>query len=83
MTSDEVLAFQGHHLSVALADHARLDDAILEGVVEGRQVWLHLDGRRSSSPSGMSSRSGSRREWPGTITSRTAPACRATRGGTR
>ncbi len=45
MTPDEVLAFQGHHVSVALANHARLDDAILEGVVEGPQVWLHLDGQ--------------------------------------
>ena len=44
MTPDEVLAFQGHHVSVTLANHARLDDAILEGVVEGQQVWLHLDG---------------------------------------
>ena len=45
MTPDEALALQGHHVSVALANSARLDDVILEGVVEGEQLWLHLDGR--------------------------------------
>ncbi len=44
MTLDEVLPLQGRHVSVALVNQSRLDDVILEGVVEDGQLWLHCDG---------------------------------------
>ncbi len=44
MMLDDVRQLQGHHVGVALADHSRIDDAVLSGVVADESLWLHSDG---------------------------------------
>ena len=45
MTLSEVRSLQGRHVSVALVDRSRIDDAIFAGVVDEDQLWLHVGGR--------------------------------------
>lgn len=45
MTLGELRSLQGRHVSVALADHSSVEDAVLEGVVESeKKLWLHAGG---------------------------------------
>ncbi|HET7487496.1 MAG TPA: hypothetical protein VFJ85_06160 [Acidimicrobiales bacterium] len=41
---DDLSSLQGRRVSVALADRSCVDGAILEGVVDGGQLWLHAAG---------------------------------------
>lgn len=45
MTRDAVLPFAGRAVSVALADRTRIDDAVVEGVVDDTTLWLYETGR--------------------------------------
>ena len=45
MTLDDVRSLEGRHVSVALANHSRVDNAVLEGVVDGERLWLHTQGK--------------------------------------